>query len=80
MHVNPSLNRRMLETTLIEILDRITPKTNEIQYRLLGTGAALLHGVVLPAGDIDLLVKERREVEVFSDALSCFDCLMAPLI
>jgi hypothetical protein len=49
-----------------------------MEYRFLGTGAALLHGVVLPAGDIDILVKERRGVEVFNDALKCFDCLMAP--
>jgi hypothetical protein len=33
---------------------------------------------VLPAGDIDILVKERQVVELFCDALAEFDCLMAP--
>jgi len=78
MHVNPLLDRKLLEKTLTTILDRVVHRASDVEYRLLGTGAALLHGVVLPAGDIDILVKERRGVEVFSDALSCFDCLMVP--
>ena len=71
MHVNPLFDRRLVETTLVTILDRVVPRASDVEYRLLGTGAALLHGVVLPAGDIDILVKERRGAEVFSDALSC---------
>ena len=78
MHVNPSLDRKLLEKTLITIPDRVQPKASNIEYRLLGTGAALLHGVVLPVGDIDILVKERRGVEVFNDALFGFECIVKP--
>lgn len=78
MHVNPLLDRKLLETTLNKIFDRVMPNASDVEYRLVGTGAALLHGVVLPAGDIDILVKERRGIEVFNDALSDSDCLIAP--
>ena len=54
------------------------PACAEIEYRLVGTAAALLHGVQLPAGDIDILVKERRDVDSFNSALSSFKCLLAP--
>ena len=60
------------------ILDRVQPEAKDVEYRLLGTGTALLHGVVLPAGDIDVLVKERRGVKVFSDALTGFERLVEP--
>lgn len=78
MHVNPLLDRELLQRTLVTILDRAISEASNVEYRLLGTGAALLHGVVLPAGDIDILVKERTEVEVLSDALSCFTCRIPP--
>jgi hypothetical protein len=49
-----------------------------IEYRLVGTGAALLHGVELPAADVDILVRERDGVEAIGAALSPFKCLSAP--
>jgi hypothetical protein len=78
MHVNPLLDKKLVEETLKTVLDRVKPEARDVEYRFLGTGAALLHGVALPAGDIDILVKERRGVNVFSIALACFDCLIAP--
>lgn len=78
MHVNPLLDKKLVEKTLITILDKVMPEASDVEYHFLGTGAALLYGVVLPAGDIDILVKERRGVEVFSDTLACFNCLIAP--
>jgi hypothetical protein len=78
MHVNPLLDKRLVKKTLVTMLDRVMPEPDNVEYRFLGTAAALLHGVVLPAGDIDILVKERKGVEVFSDALVGFDCLLAP--
>jgi len=54
------------------------PTCAQIDYRLVGTGAALLHGVSLPAADIDILVRERYGVDTFGSALSSFRCLEAP--
>ncbi|MER6004553.1 hypothetical protein ABT120_38785 [Nonomuraea angiospora] len=49
----------------------------DIAYRLGGTSAALLQGVQLPVGDIDLLVARREEVDEFGAALASFPCLHA---
>ncbi|MFD2356956.1 hypothetical protein ACFSTC_58490 [Nonomuraea ferruginea] len=46
-------------------------------YRVVGTSAALLQGVHLPVGDIDLLVTRREDVNAFAGALSSFPCLYA---
>ncbi|TDD24576.1 hypothetical protein [Nonomuraea diastatica] len=46
-------------------------------YRMGGTGAALLQGVRLPVGDIDLLVARRKDVDAFAAALASFPCLYA---
>ncbi|MFC4118374.1 hypothetical protein [Nonomuraea zeae] len=46
-------------------------------YRVGGTGAALLQGVRLPVGDVDLLVARREDVNTFAAALSSFPCLYA---
>ncbi len=47
-------------------------------YRVGGTGAALLQGVRLPVGDLDLLVAQRKDVDAFAAALSSFPCLCTP--
>ncbi|WP_157248408.1 hypothetical protein [Nonomuraea typhae] len=47
------------------------------RYRMGGTGAALLQGVRLPVGDIDLLVARREDVDTIAAALSSFPCLYA---
>ena len=77
-HLNPRLDRALLQETLIVVLDHVLPVYPDIDYRLVGTGAALLHGVHLPAGDVDILVKERSGVDAFGAALSPFQCLEAP--
>ena len=79
-HLNPRLDRSRLQETLVTVLDHTlslypAPRSVWTQYRLVGTGAALLHGVQLPAGDVDLLVKERSDVDAFGTALSPFKCL-----
>jgi hypothetical protein len=75
---DPSLDRPRLQETLIVVLDHILPLYPDTQYRLVGTGAALLHGVELPAGDVDLTVQERSDVDAFGAALSSFECLDSP--
>ncbi|SEH00475.1 hypothetical protein SAMN05444920_116210 [Nonomuraea solani] len=44
-------------------------------YRVGGTGAALLQGVHLPVGDLDVLLARREDVDTISAALSSFPCL-----
>ncbi|MCA2223483.1 hypothetical protein [Nonomuraea aurantiaca] len=46
-------------------------------YRVCGTSAALLQGVPLPVGDIDILLASREDVETCAAALSSFPCLYA---
>jgi hypothetical protein len=60
--------------TLTLVLDHVLPAGSPpagrlpscagIDYRLVGTGAAMLHGVDLPVGDLDLLFLERAGVGV----------------
>jgi hypothetical protein len=78
LHVNPLLDKRLVEKTLTTVLSKVKPEANGVEYRFLGTGAAILHGVKLPAGDMDICVKERRGVDLFSEGLRRFECLMAP--
>lgn len=75
---NPVLDQTRLRETLTMVFDHAMPACAEVEYRLVGTGAALLQGVQLPAGDIDILVKEREDVDAFGLALSPFKCLFPP--
>ena len=54
------------------------PACAQVEYRLVGTGAALLQDVPLPTGDVDILVKERASVDAFGSALAPFKCLFSP--
>ena len=74
----PVLDRSRLSEALITMLDHALPTCAHIEYRLVGTGAALLHGVNLPAADIDILVRQREDVDTFGKALSRFRCLSMP--
>jgi hypothetical protein len=61
------------------IFAQITPNLDQAAYRLVGTAAALLHGVQLPANDLDLLAKERATVDLFATAMQPhFPCLQPP--
>jgi len=77
-HQTPNLDQARLRATLTTFLDHIMPTCAQVEYRLVGTGAALLHGVSLPAADIDILVKERDSVDAIGSALTAFKCLEAP--
>lgn len=70
------LDQARLRATLITVFDHMTAP---VEYRLVGTGAALLRGVPLPAGDVDILVKTRDDVNVFGAGLSSFKCLVPPV-
>jgi hypothetical protein len=62
-----------LETTLTAL----SASGRTPQYRVGGTSAALLQGVPLPAGDVDLLAARREDVHLIAAALSSFPCLHA---
>jgi hypothetical protein len=70
-----TLTLDQLRATLVAVLDRAMPACARFEWRLVGTGAALLRGVVLPAADVDLLVRQREAVDGFAAALRDFPCL-----
>jgi hypothetical protein len=72
------LTQHQLRETLITVLDHSMPACAQIEYRLVGTGAALLQDVPLPTGDVDILVKEQESVDAFGSALASFRCLFSP--
>lgn len=74
-----SLNRTDVTTALALALDALSAKgAGTPPYRVCGTSAALLQGVPLPAGDIDILLTSREDVDTFAAALSpLFPCLYA---
>ena len=74
----PSLDEARVRETLITVLDYAMPDCARFEYRLLGTGAVLLHGVELPAADVDILVRQREAVDAFGGALSAFRCIFTP--
>ena len=60
------------------LMDQLGTVAAEHEYRLVGTSAALLHGVDMPAGDVDILLRQRQGIDAFSAALSSFECLKPP--
>ncbi len=74
----PFLDQTSLQETLITFLDHTMPACAPIEYRLVGTASALLQGVPLQARDVDILVKNRAEVDAFGAALAAFECLEPP--
>ena len=71
----PSLQLVDVTTTLDMALTALRAAGADTAYRVGGTSAALLQGVHLPAGDIDILVARREDVDTFAAALSSFPCL-----
>jgi hypothetical protein len=68
-----------LHSVLSRVLDLADPEASGLEYRLVGTSAALAQGVQLPAGDIDILVARRDDVDRFATALSGFPCRTSPV-
>jgi hypothetical protein len=77
--VRPLRDAAELQKILSLVLDRADPEASGLEYRLVGTGAALAQGVHLPAGDVDILVARRADVDTFAAALSGFPCLTPPV-
>ncbi|WP_046568454.1 hypothetical protein [Micromonospora sp. HK10] len=75
----PLRDQAELRKILSTVLGQIDPDATGLGYRLVGTSAALLQGVELPAGDIDILVSRRDDVDSIAAALSRFPCLRPPV-
>ncbi len=65
-------------TDLRRVLGEVLSRMPDLRYRLVGTAAALLQGVNLPAGDVDILVKTRPEVDAFAASCADLPCLTPP--
>ncbi|MEU6713785.1 hypothetical protein ABZ897_20110 [Nonomuraea sp. NPDC046802] len=70
-----SLSLADVTTALDMALDARGAADTDMAYRVCGTSAALLQGVRLPVGDIDILLASREDVDTFAAALSSFPCL-----
>jgi hypothetical protein len=77
--VRPLRDAAELHKVLSLVLDHADPDASGLEYRLVGTGAALAQGVQLPTGDVDVLVARRDDVDKFAAALSEFPCLTSPV-
>jgi hypothetical protein len=67
-----------VEAALSAVLGSATTAVPDTDYRIVGTAAALMQGVQLPAEDIDVLLRKRAGVDSFSAALSSWRCLSSP--
>ena len=65
-----ALDEATVRQTLAKVLDRVLPAAPDTEYRFVGTASAVLRGICMPAGDLDILLKVRRGVDVFSGAVS----------
>ncbi len=74
----PLLGLAKLQTVLSLVLDRVDSDAVGLEYRLVGTAAAVIQGVRLPTGDVDILVAQRGDVERFAAALHGWPCLAPP--
>jgi hypothetical protein len=72
------LDREHVRQALIALLDHAGDTFAQLQYCLIGTAAAVLRGVPMQAADIDLLMRDRADVDRFSSALAAFPCLSPP--
>ncbi|GAA0915795.1 hypothetical protein [Nonomuraea longicatena] len=72
-----SLQASDVTAALDTVLTTLRAAGIDLTYRLAGTSAALLQGVRLPVGDIDLLASRRKDVDDFAAALTSFPCMYA---
>ena len=72
------LDRSRLQTVIDTLLTHASPNGARSEYRMVGTAAALMYGVSLPAGDVDILLRDRAGVDAFGESLFSFECLTAP--
>lgn len=74
------LDQPYLREILERVLEHAASHFEQANYCLIGTAAAVLHGVPLYAGDVDFLMRERTHVDAFAKALSSFPALTPPTL
>lgn len=74
------LDQPRLREILEKVLEHAASRFEQVNSCLVGTAAAMLHGVPLSAGDVDFLMKERTYVDAFAVALSSFPVLTPPTL
>ena len=70
-----------MQRILTAVLDRALAAAPEAEYRLVGTASSVLRGISIPAGDVDLLLRQRGDVDRFGAAVMKIPgatCLSAP--
>jgi hypothetical protein len=70
----------LVRRALAIVLERIQPVAARrgLEYRVFGTAAALVRGVTLPVGDLDILLKERHGVDLLGAVVSDFPSITPP--
>lgn len=68
-----------LQRVLSMVLGQVDPDAVGTQYRLVGTAAALAQGVRPPAGDVNILVAQRGDIDRAATALSGFRSVDPPV-
>ncbi|MEU1468326.1 hypothetical protein ABZ434_08895 [Streptomyces sp. NPDC005761] len=68
-----------IQNVLSRLLDQVDPDALGLDYRLVGTGAALAQGVQLPVSDVDILMIRRGDVDRAAASLSGFPCRDSPV-
>lgn len=72
-----------MRRTLTAVLDRVVAAAPDVEYRFAGSASSVLRGIRMPAGDLDLLVKERPDVDRLGAAVlgvPAATCLFAPTL
>jgi len=64
------VRKEEVEAVLTKVLDIVLATAPEVDFRLVGTASSVLRGIDLPAGDIDILLREQRGVDLFGEALA----------
>ncbi len=67
-----------VRNALQTVIGRCRDDGGPFSYCLIGTAAACLRGAPLVARDIDLLAKDRTDVDTFARALADYPCLRPP--
>ena len=51
------------------VLQTLVPRGTQVELRLVGTASSALRGIELPAGDIDILFRNRVDVDAWYDTV-----------
>lgn len=79
----PPLDEAAVRRALTAVLDGVAAAGLDVEYRFGGTASSVLRGIRMPAGDLDILVRERPDVDRFRAAVMAVPgatCLFGPAL